>query len=100
MFDKLDDLLIRYEEIMNELSEPGVADNQVSQMMVKDIVRICDSCGMICIAEGVETEEQVREVKEAGCHYAQGYYFDYPLPANQFEEKYLRSETFYRKINE
>ena len=28
MFDKLDDLLIRYEEIMNELSEPGVADNQ------------------------------------------------------------------------
>ena len=28
MFDKLDDLLIRYEEIMNELSEPGAADNQ------------------------------------------------------------------------
>ena len=28
MFDKLDDLLVRYEEIMNELSEPGVADNQ------------------------------------------------------------------------
>ena len=28
MFDKLDDLLVRYEEIMNEQSEPGVADNQ------------------------------------------------------------------------
>ncbi|MCQ2080427.1 MAG: peptide chain release factor 1 [Lachnospiraceae bacterium] len=28
MFDKLDDLLIRYEEIMGELAEPGVADNQ------------------------------------------------------------------------
>ena len=27
MFDKLEDLLIRYQEIMNELSEPGVADN-------------------------------------------------------------------------
>ena len=27
MFDKLDDLLIRYEEIMNELAEPGVTDN-------------------------------------------------------------------------
>ncbi|MBQ0026720.1 MAG: peptide chain release factor 1 [Lachnospiraceae bacterium] len=27
MFDKLEDLLIRYEEIMGELSEPGVADN-------------------------------------------------------------------------
>ena len=28
MFDKLDDLIARYEEIMNELHEPTVADNQ------------------------------------------------------------------------
>ena len=28
MFDRLDDLLIRFEEIMGELQEPGVTDNQ------------------------------------------------------------------------
>jgi len=28
MFDRLEDLLIRYEEIMSELGEPGTADNQ------------------------------------------------------------------------
>ena len=28
MFDRLDDLLIRYEEVMGELQEPGVADDQ------------------------------------------------------------------------
>lgn len=28
MFDKLDDLLVRYEEIMRSLSEPGAADDQ------------------------------------------------------------------------
>ena len=28
MFDRLDDLLIRYEEVMGELQEPGAADNQ------------------------------------------------------------------------
>lgn len=28
MFDKLDDILIHYEEIMQELNEPGVAENQ------------------------------------------------------------------------
>ncbi len=27
MFDKLDDLLRRFEELLNELSEPGVTDN-------------------------------------------------------------------------
>ena len=28
MFDRLDDLLRKFEEIMNELSEPDVANNQ------------------------------------------------------------------------
>ena len=28
MFDRLDDLLIRYQEVMGELQEPGVADDQ------------------------------------------------------------------------
>ena len=28
MFDKLDDMLARYEEIMNELGEPTVTENQ------------------------------------------------------------------------
>ena len=27
MFDKLEDLLIRFEELMSELSEPGVAND-------------------------------------------------------------------------
>lgn len=28
MFDRLDDLLVRYEEVMGELAEPGAADHQ------------------------------------------------------------------------
>ena len=28
MFDKLDDLLLRYEDIMNELNEPNVVSDQ------------------------------------------------------------------------
>ena len=28
MFDKLEDLVIRYEEIMGELQEPGVAEQK------------------------------------------------------------------------
>ena len=40
MFDKLEDLLIRYQEIMNELSEPGVADNpQRFKKLMKEIGR-------------------------------------------------------------
>ena len=28
MFDRLEDLLVRFEELMSELSEPGVANDQ------------------------------------------------------------------------
>ena len=45
---------------------------------------------MDCVAEGVETEEQVAALLEMGCTCAQGFYYDKPMPVEQFEEKYLR----------
>ena len=37
MFDKLEDLLVRFEEVLNELGEPGVTDNQVRfQKLMKE----------------------------------------------------------------
>ena len=34
MFDKLEDLLIRFEELMSELSEPDVANDPVDRKSV------------------------------------------------------------------
>ena len=37
MFDKLEDLLIRFEEVLNELNEPTVANNQARfQKLMKE----------------------------------------------------------------
>ena len=37
MFDKLEDLLVRFEEVLNELGEPGVTDNQERfQKLIKE----------------------------------------------------------------
>ena len=41
---------------------------------------------MPVIAEGVETEEQLRALKEMGCDLVQGYYFSRPVPPEEFEE--------------
>ena len=69
-----------------------LADNTVNRMLVHDIVQICRKRGMKCIAEGVETEEQKNALLQMGCHEAQGFYYDRPLTAEQFEEKYLKKE--------
>ena len=66
-----------------------LADNSISQMLIRDIVHICETCGMDCVAEGVETSAQKAALLEAGCTRAQGYYYDPPLPAEEFKEKYL-----------
>ena len=41
------------------------------------------------IVEGIETEEQKKFVFEHGCDTIQGYYFSKPIPADEFEEKFL-----------
>lgn len=67
-----------------------LADNPRGRMLVRDLIHICHSSGMGCVAEGVETAAQINILTEAGCTCAQGYYYDRPLPIERFEEKYLR----------
>ena len=44
---------------------------------------------MPVVAEGVETEEQYRLLKEMGCNVIQGYYFSKPLPPEEMDEMLL-----------
>ena len=37
------------------------------------------------VAEGVETEEQLKRMQELDCDYIQGYLFSKPLPVDAFE---------------
>ena len=57
-----------------------------------DIVRICTKQGMLCVAEGVETQAQVDVLLGEGCSYAQGFFYDRPMPIRDFEQKYLRQK--------
>lgn len=48
--------------------------------IIKSIVAMGESLGMSVSAEGVETEHQLRIVRELGCTELQGFYFHHPLP--------------------
>ena len=66
-----------------------LAGNRCSQMLVRDLVEICHTSGMRCVAEGVETQAQKEVLLQAGCIYGHGFLFDPPLSAEAFEKKYL-----------
>ena len=47
------------------------------------IISMARKLGIEVTAEGVENEEQLNLLKQAGCHLVQGYYFGSPLPADE-----------------
>ncbi|HJN96724.1 MAG TPA: EAL domain-containing protein [Gammaproteobacteria bacterium] len=68
------------------------ATDPVDKALVQTIINMAGSLGLNCIAEGVETDEQLNSLLENGCNEIQGYYFSKPLSAENFAEKYLTTE--------
>jgi diguanylate cyclase (GGDEF)-like protein len=64
-------------------SGPEVSDGSagMDRGIVRAILAIAESAGMSVVAEGIETEEQRRELIELGCRQGQGYLFARPMPA-------------------
>lgn len=63
-----------------------VSTNQNSAMIVKSIIALAKNLGLQTIAEGVETEAQIKFLLKNGCTNMQGYYFCKPQPADVFKQ--------------
>jgi diguanylate cyclase (GGDEF)-like protein len=59
----------------------NLAEHPQSIAIVRAVMALSISLGMKTTAEGVETEEQLRRLKEEGCTEVQGYLFSRPVPA-------------------
>lgn len=56
-------------------------------IMFHYVVGMAKAMGLECIAEGVETQTQVKALRKNKCDLAQGFLFDKPLPVEEFEER-------------
>jgi diguanylate cyclase (GGDEF)-like protein/PAS domain S-box-containing protein len=56
-----------------------------SAAIVDAVVKLGHSLGLDVLAEGVETQEQLRYLQDLGCDGVQGYYLSPPLPAEGFK---------------
>ena len=57
--------------------------------ILRNIIHMMSELGLVPITEGVETEEQYRVLSEMGCRIFQGYLFARPMPADEFEKRFL-----------
>lgn len=58
-------------------------DNFTSEFL-QLLINMIKQLGFRVLAEGVETEEQVKLLKNAGCRFAQGFYYARPMPIEEF----------------
>ena len=59
--------------------------NDDSAILVETIITMAEKLGLHCLAEGIETEDQLRWLVEHGCPLGQGFLFSRPLSATDFD---------------
>lgn len=70
----------------------GVAEDHHSRIVVETILAMAKALKLKTVAEGVETVEQLRVLREEGATLVQGYFYSRPAPADEFET-YARGDV-------
>jgi diguanylate cyclase (GGDEF)-like protein/PAS domain S-box-containing protein len=64
-----------------------------SSRIVQAIIRMAESLQMGLIAEGVESGDQIAQLRKMGCEYGQGFTFSMPVCAAEIEKLLLKEEN-------
>ena len=54
------------------------------QLVIRHLIDLCHDLNMRCVAEGIETDNQIELLKKLGCDRLQGYLIGKPMPAADF----------------
>ncbi len=54
--------------------------------IISSMISMCHKLQIKAVAEGVESLESLRFLKDQNCHLAQGFFFSPPLPAEKFQD--------------
>ena len=76
-----------------------MANNTENVEIVRTIVMLAQVLGMDVVAEGVETREQLKLLRDLRCEYGQGYYFSRPSSAPDAEKIIVETNEKVRKLH-
>lgn len=71
----------------------NLEEDEIAREIVSSVIRIAKSKHIETIAEGIETPEQARLLRIAGCDHAQGFLYGKPMPHEAIEEYMRRNIT-------
>jgi EAL domain-containing protein (putative c-di-GMP-specific phosphodiesterase class I) len=63
----------------------NLLDSRNDEVIVRSTIELGHNLGLRVVAEGVEDEASLRELRRLGCDEAQGYHLSRPVPAPELE---------------
>jgi diguanylate cyclase (GGDEF)-like protein len=66
----------------------AIGREPTAKAIVRAVISLANSLGMLTCAEGVETNEQLTALRCEGCSEVQGYLFGKPMPAAEFARRF------------
>ena len=73
----------------------GLGTEPEDERIVAAVANLAANLNLRSIAEGVETEDQLRRLRDIGCDQAQGYLLARPMPAREILEALIKSQRAY-----
>ncbi len=83
-------------KIDREFVNESVASKS-SVVIVQKIIEMAKDLNIKIVCEGVETQEQIDILRRLGCPVVQGYYYDKPIPMQEFLDKYCKKDHLSKK---
>ena len=77
------DMPVQFVKFDKEMTQAYFSSDK-AKYVVEAAMHMIHGLGLEIVAEGVETEEQYRKMKEIKINYIQGFYFSKPLPEQEF----------------
>jgi len=71
----------------------GLGEERDAQAIIGAVAGLGASLDKTVVAEGIETEEQLKQVTMHGCHEGQGHFFGEPMPADIIQARLEASTT-------
>jgi EAL domain-containing protein (putative c-di-GMP-specific phosphodiesterase class I) len=66
----------------------AIGTEPTAAAIIRAVINLASSLGMLTCAEGVETNEQLDALRCEGCSEVQGFLFGKPMPAPEFVRRY------------
>lgn len=77
----------------------GIPQNQNDNAIASGVIALAHSLGLLVVAEGVETNEQLQYLAEHNCDIVQGYYLSKPLPSAKITIEFNKIKNLATELN-